>query len=67
MQKYVEAFRTKEGEHYLNCYGLAKKERKLWKVDFQTRLEADNLYELIKNDLTKDDIEKLERNIRIFG
>ena len=48
-------------------YGLAEKERKPWKVDFQTRLETDNLYELIKDDLTEEDIEKLERNRRIFG
>ena len=67
LQKYVDALRTAEGEHYLDYYGLAEKERKPWKVDFQTRLETDNLYELIKDDLTKEDIEKLERNRRILG
>lgn len=67
LQKYVDALRTAEGEHYLDYYGLAEKERKPWKVDFQTRLETDNLYELIKDDLTKEDIAKLERNRRIFG
>lgn len=67
LKKYVEAFRTAEGEYYLSYYGLTEKERKQWKVDFQTRLEIDNLYELIKDDLTKEDIEKLERNRRIFG
>ena len=67
LQKYVEAFRTLEGESLLDYYGLAEKERKPWKVDFQTRLEADNLYEFIRDDLTEADIEKLERNRRIFG
>lgn len=67
LQKYVDALRTVEGEYYLDYYGLAEKERKPWKVDFQTRLETDNLYELIKDDLTEEDIEKLERNRRIFG
>ena len=67
LQKYVDALRTAEGEYYLDYYGLTEKERKPWKVDFQTRLEIDNLYELIKDDLTKEDIEKLERNRRIFG
>lgn len=67
LQKYVDALRTAEGEYYLDYYGLAAKERKPWKVDFQTRLETDNLYELIKDDLTEEDIEKLERNRRIFG
>ena len=67
LQKYIDALHTSEGEYYLDYYGLAEKERKLWKVDFQTRLETDNLYELIKDDLTEEDIEKLERNRRIFG
>lgn len=43
------------------------RQRKPWKVDFQTRLEADNLYEFIRDDLTEADVEKLERNRRIFG
>lgn len=67
LQKYVEAFRTLEGESLLDYYGLVEKERKPWKVDFQTRLETDNLYELIRDDLTEADVEKLERNRRIFG
>ena len=67
LQKYVDAFRTIEGETYLDNYGLTEKERRPWKVDFQTRLKADNLYELIKNDLTEVDIEKLKRNVRMFG
>lgn len=67
LQKYVEAFRTSEGEALLDYYGLAEKERKRWKVDFQTRLETENLYELIRDDLTEADVEKLERNRKIFG
>lgn len=59
LQKYVDALRTAEGEYYLNYYGLAEKERKPWKVEFQTRLETDNLYEFIKDDLNEEDIEKL--------
>ena len=67
LQRYVEAFRTSEGETHLDYYGLTEKERKPWKVDFQTRLEADNLYEFIRDNLTEADVEKLERNRRIFG
>lgn len=66
LQKYVEAFRNAEGENLLDYYGLTEKERKPWKTDFQTRLETENLYELIKDELTEADIEKLERNRRIF-
>ena len=67
LKKYVKAFETPEGVELLDYYGLAEKERKPWKVDFQTRLEADNLYEFIWDDLTEADVEKLERNRKIFG
>lgn len=66
LQKYVNAFRTPEGETLLNCYGLCDKERKEWKYDFQTRLGADNLYDLIKDDLTEKDKEKIKINKRVF-
>ena len=66
LKQYIESFRTPEGESLLNRYGLCTKERKEWKCDFQTRLEADNLYELIKDDLTEKDQEKITINKRIF-
>lgn len=66
LQKYVNAFKTLEGEALLNCYGLCDKERKEWKYDFQTRLRADNLYDLIKDDLTEKDKEKIKINKRVF-
>lgn len=66
LNEYIEAFRTPEGEALLNCYGLCDKERKEWKYDFQTRLETNNLYDLIKDDLTEKDIEKIRINKRIF-
>lgn len=67
LQNYVDEFRTLEGEALLDYYGLSKKERKPWKVDFQTRIVRENLYDLICDDLTEADIEKLERSKRIFG
>lgn len=66
LKRYIEAFRTPEGEALLNCYGLCSKEQKEWKCDFKTRLESDNLYELIKNDLTDKDKEKIAINKRVF-
>ena len=66
LQQYVEAFRTPEGETLLNCYGLCAKEQKEWKCDFKTRLEAENLYDLIKDDLTEKDKEKIAINKRVF-
>lgn len=67
LEKYVEAFKTSAGVALLNYYGLSEKERKPWKVDFKTRLKTENMYDLIKDDLTESDFEKLERNRRIFG
>lgn len=67
LEKYVKTFNTSEGVSLLDYYGLADKERKQWKVDFKTRLETENLYDLIKDDLTENDFEKLERNRKIFG
>ncbi len=66
LKQYIEAFRTPEGEALLNCYGLCAKERKEWKCDFNTRLEVSNLYDLIKDDLTEKDHEKIAINKRIF-
>ncbi|MEG2110074.1 MAG: nucleotidyltransferase family protein [Clostridium sp.] len=60
-------FKTDEGEKLLNLYGLSEEERKEWKVDFITRLMHDDIYQFIKNDLTKKDIEKIENNKRLFG
>ncbi len=67
LEKYVEIFRSAEGVELLNYYGLTEKERKLWKVDFRTRLEVGDLFEIIKDDLTAEDFEKLSLNRGIFG
>ena len=66
LRQYIEAFKTPEGEALLDCYGLCAKEQKKWKCDFKTRLEAENLYDLIKDDLTEKDKEKIAINKRVF-
>lgn len=66
LQKYVDMFNTADGLALLDYYGLAPGERKCWSVDFCTRLECENMYELIKDDLTKSDYAKILRNARIF-
>lgn len=66
LDKYIAAFKTSEGEALLNCYGLNESERREWKCDFQTRLECNNLYDLIKNDLTEKDLRKIEINKKVF-
>ncbi len=66
LKQYISAFRTSEGEALLNCYGLNETERHVWKYDFVTRLESESLYELIKNDLTDEDIKKILINKKVF-
>ena len=66
LQQYIEAFKTPEGEILINCYGLNESERREWRVDFKTRLESENLYDFIKDDLTERDKEKIAINRRIF-
>ena len=66
LKEYVLAFKTLEGETLIDCYGLNELERHHWKCDFKTRLESQNLYELIKNDLTEKDIEKISINKKVF-
>lgn len=66
LDDYVNAFKSKIGIDLLDCYGLSKHEIKRWNVDFETRLQEENMYELIKNDLTESDIEKIRKNKRIF-
>ena len=66
LKQYIEAFRTPEGEGLLNCYGLCTKERKEWKCDFETRFKSEDLYLLMKDDLTDDDLRKISINKSIF-
>lgn len=67
LKEYVRAFQTLEGELLLNCYGLNDNERKEWKYDIATRLSSGNLYELIRDDLTKQDLEKIAINMKVFS
>ena len=66
LEKYIAGFKTLEGEALLNCYGLNEVERHKWKVDFHTRLESKYLYDLIKDDLTEKDLEKIAINKKVF-
>lgn len=67
INKYIDSFKTQQGIDLLNCYGLSQNERHEWKCDFKTRLQSDNLFALIKNDLTEKDIEKIAINQKIFS
>lgn len=63
---YLKALCTEEGKALLDCYGLSNQERKIWKIGFLERLDAD-LAEMIESELSIEGREKLERNRRMFG
>lgn len=66
LREYISAFKTDEGKRLLNCYGLNENERREWKCNVTMRLETENLYDLIEDDLTAKDIEKIKMNRRVF-
>ncbi len=66
LDAYLEILKTERGEGLLEYYGLAEQERRRWKVPFEERLEQD-VSGLIYSEMTESDIEKLERNRRVFG
>lgn len=66
LNDYIAAFKTERGDLLLNCYGLSESERREWNCDFNDRLQAENLYVLIKDDLTEKDIEKISINGKAF-
>lgn len=66
LKTWSDVFWTKEGEVLLDQYGLEEKERKKWPIDFETRLNAQDLYPIIKNNLTQNDYEKIKRSEYLF-
>lgn len=64
---YISAVETDYGKYLLKCYGLNEKERKEWKIDFQTRLASNSIFDFIKDDLSEDDLQKTVRQVQLFG
>jgi hypothetical protein len=67
MGDIVKQLKTPEGVYLLDRYGLTKEERKVWNIEFFTRLNKYDVFESIKNDLSEKDKEKLKRAQNIFG
>jgi len=63
---YIHLFRTAEGDHLLNRYGLCEKERKLWNCDIASRFKSTDTFSLISRDLTPSDLRKIEVNQSMF-
>ncbi len=67
LKPYIGLLETDEGVFLLDKYGLNDAERKQWKVDFETRLNSDDLLPIIKNDLTAQDLKKINYNLEIMS
>ena len=67
LENYIDAFDCEKGRKLLDLYGLSKKEQKKWKITFEERLNSNNLYNVIQNDLTDYDLRKINSNQKIFG
>ena len=67
IQSYMHAFETNSGIELLDCYGLSSEERKIWRCDFITRLNSDDIFQLIRCDLTAKDLAKIEYNKNILS
>ncbi len=59
-------YETKEGIDHLDYYGLTNKERKRWPIPFVERMNHPNIFEIIKKDLSIDDINKMNLALSIF-
>lgn len=61
-----EKFYTQQGELLLNKYGLADNERKTWRYDLLTILDAPEVFSFIEKDLSQKDLEKIDAVWSIF-
>lgn len=66
IEDFVMSLKCPEGEALLPLYGLCKAERKVWRIDFPTRLKEETLFSHIKEDLSPQDIRKIEVNRKLF-
>lgn len=64
--KYVDALRDEEGIRLLNMYGLTQKESRRWTVSFEERLMESNQFELLKDELGEEDMDKILYNSQMF-
>jgi len=64
--KLVIALEDEQGKEILDYYGLHKSERKRWRIPFEERLNHKKIGELLLDDYTEENIEKLKINQELF-
>ncbi len=66
IKDYADKLRDRQGEELLPLYGLCQSERRPWKIDFAMRLNEDCLFPYMSEELTRDDLKKIEINRALF-
>ena len=65
--KYLSVLKSDEGIELLNCFGLSKEEKHIWKMSFLERVTDNNFrYHFVK-ELTRDDLKKIEINSKYMA
>ena len=67
LNRYLDAIKQTDFNDIINYYGLCVSERKKWPCDISKRLYSENLYELIENDLSQKDFDKINLNKQYFS
>ena len=65
MKLQANRYETNEGVACLDYYGLTNKERKRWSIPFAERMNNPNIFEIIKKDLSVDDVNKIDLALSI--
>lgn len=63
---YLNKLDKYKNKELIDCYGLSSSERKRWAVPFRERLNCQDIFEIIKSQLTPKDVNKIVGNSLIF-
>lgn len=63
---YITNLSCYHNTEIMDSYGLCAKERKKWRLSFEQRLDNDDIWTYMQNDLTDYDIMKIKRETTIF-
>lgn len=66
VKKYRDAVYCKSGEELLDMFGLTEDEKRKWDIDFRKRLNNEKIRDVVKLQLSKKELEKIEKENKIF-
>ena len=66
LDEYLKKLKCYQNDELIECYGLNESERKKWTIPFASRMDNDNLVELIWGEFSPLDRSKIELGNKIF-